>query len=390
MRGLKVLLIDKNPPGSGTSYGNACTIATYGCVPINDPALFCQLPSLLFAKDSPLSFDWRYAIQHMPWMLAFLRNCTKARVRHISDSLGGLLSHSNAGLDPLIKAAAAQDLVVANDCLYVYSRKQSFDNAGAGYETRRRNGNVMETLDADDILALEPHLKLPLYKGFLYKGARYITNPQTLVERFVAQFTAVGGEYVARSAMHTTASTDGVSVHLDSGETVAARFCVIAAGAHSQRIAGCGAAHTPLGTERGYHIQYPQHRGLLSRPVGWADAGFYSTPMDAGLRIAGTVEIAGLDKPKNQRRIDYLTRMSHHMFGDIGKPEQDWIGFRPTLPDALPVIGASPVSSNILFAYGHHHIGLTLGGITGKIISDIACGASPDIDISAFSASRFT
>ncbi len=127
----------------------------------------------------------------------------------------------------------------------------------------------------------------------------------------------------------------------------------------------------------------------MSRPIGWADAGLYATPTDVGLRIAGTVEIAGLEKAKNANRIDYLTRMSHLMFGDIGVPEQDWLGFRPTMPDALPVIGTSPVSDNILLVYGHHHLGLTLGGITGKIISDIVYGAPLDIDISAYAPGRF-
>ena len=389
MRGLNVLLIDRNPPGSGTSYGNACVIATYGCVPINDPALFRQLPSLLFAKDSPLSFDWHYAIRHMPWMLAFLRHCTPARVQAIIGHLGVLLRHSDTGLNPLIDIAGARDLIVDNDCLYVYTSQRLFNCANDSTEVRRRNGSAITVLDANAIRALEPTLKLPIYKGLYHHGARHVRNPQALVECFVERFTNDGGKWRNQQVIKTTPAGDGVVLTLQNGETVSTRLCVIAAGAHAKSIAGCGAAQTPLDTERGYHIQYTQHSDLLNRPVGWAEAGFYATPTSTGLRIAGTVEIAGLQKPKNPHRIDYLKRMSHAMFGNLGQPQQDWIGFRPTTPDALPVIGPSPVSGNILFAYGHQHLGLTLGGITGKIIGDIACGTPTDIAISAYSPNRF-
>ncbi len=388
-RGLKVLLIDENPPGSGTSSGNAGSIANYGCVPVNNPALFRQFPRLLFAADSPLTVDWHYAIRNMPWMMSFLRNCSEARVRHITDSLGKLLRHCAAGLDPLLDTAGARDLIVDNNFLSVYSGKKSFDNAAVDIEARRRNGNSLDILEADAVRELEPNLVLPIYRGLFYEGARHVRNPQTLVERFVEQFLANGGAWLQNKVQKIEPGNDQITISLQNGETAVARKCVIAAGAHSRLIAGSGAEKLPLDTERGYHIQYCQQLDLLSRPVGWADGGFYATPTDAGLRIAGTVEIAGLEKPKNDSRIDYLTRMSHLMFGDIGVPEQEWIGFRPTMPDSLPVIGTSPACDNILFAYGHQHLGLTLGGITGKIISEIVSGAPLEIDISPYAPDRF-
>ena len=388
-RGHKVLLIDKNLPGSGASYGNAGTIANYGCVPVNNPALIRQLPWLLFAVDSPLAIDWRYAIHNLPWLISFLRNCSETRVRHITDSLGNLLRHSAAGLDPLLDAAAARDLIIENNCLYIYSHKKGFDGARVGIEARRRNGVDLDILDAGAVRELEPNLQLPHYKGLLYKGARHVRNPQTLVQRLVEHFLSSGGVWLQNRVVKIEPGVDNVAISFPDGETAIAHKCVVAAGAHSKSIAGSGAEKIPLDTERGYHVQYSQRSNLLSRPIGWADAGLYATPTDVGLRIAGTVEIAGLEKTKNPKRIDYLTRMSHLMFGDIGVPEQDWLGFRPTLPDALPVIGTSPVSDNILLAYGHHHLGLTLGGITGKIISDIACDAPLEIDISAYAPGRF-
>ncbi len=389
MRGLRVILLDENPPGSGTSFGNACTIAPYACVPVNSPGILTSLPSLLFSRESPLGFDWLYALRNLPWMIAFLRNCSPTRVGEITDSLGGLLSYADSGLDPLIREADAEDLMIANDCLYVYANKNSFKAAAEGNEARRRNGVSFDLLGPDEIRDLEPALKMPIHKGLLFRGARHVSNPQVLIERFHARFVSGGGTWRQDRVLRTTTNTPGVTIDLGGGEEIKAGKVVIAAGAHAKSIAGSGASDIPLDTERGHHVMFKDHGHLLSRPVGWADAGFYATPMAAGLRIAGTVEIAGLDKQKSQHRIAYLTRKAHEMFGDLGEPDEDWLGFRPTLPDALPVIGRSPQSDDILYAFGHQHIGLTLGGITGRIIADLAQGRMPNEDISAFDPKRF-
>ncbi len=389
MRGLRVLLLDQNPPGSGASYGNACTVATYACVPVNSPSILTSLPSLLLSKESPLGVDWLYALKNLPWMIAFLRNCSVARVERITDDLGGLLSYADSGLDPLIREAGAEDLMVANDCLYVYSSANSYRAATAGNEARRRNGVSFDVLAPTEIKTLEPALKMPIHKGLLFRGARHVSDPQALVERFHTRFVSQGGAWRQSRVLRTMSGDIGVNIGLEDGTELLARKAVIAAGAHAKAIDGSGVSDIPLDTERGHHVMFKDHGHLLSRPVGWADAGFYATPMAAGLRIAGTVELAGLEKPRSPRRIAYLTRKSHEMFGDLGAPDEDWLGFRPTLPDALPVIGHSPQSDDILYAFGHQHIGLTLGGITGRIIADLAQERKPNEDISAFDPKRF-
>lgn len=389
MRGLKVLLVDGNPPGSGTSSGNAGTIATYACVPVNSPSIVSGLPFYLFSKESPLGFDWRHALTNMPWMLSFLRNCSKDRVSTITDHLGDLLSHADAGLDPLIEAAGAQDLLVSNDCLYVWSTREGYEGAKASNKARKRNGVAFDLLEADDILALEPALKMPIHKGLLYKGARHVRNPLMLTQRLHAKFMAMGGTWVQQPVTETAVVGDEVTLMLGDGTKHRAGKCVIAAGAHSKSIKGSGASDTPLDTERGHHVLYKNQGHLISRPVGWADAGFYAVPMEPGLRVAGTVELAGLSKPKSKGRLDYLARKAVEMFGDLGPPDEDWLGFRPTFPDSLPAIGPSAKSPNILYAFGHQHIGLTLAGITGRIIADLAEGRAPNFDVSPFDPKRF-
>jgi D-amino-acid dehydrogenase len=164
---------------------------------------------------------------------------------------------------------------------------------------------------------------------------------------------------------------------------------VISAGAFSRQIELSDAEKLPLDTERGYHIQYAEKQHLANRPIAWPECGFYATPMNEGLRFAGTVELAGLSDKKNQARIDYLVQKSREMFKLDGPPTSDWLGFRPTLPDSLPVIGGSRRFPDTYYAFGHQHIGLTLAGITGKLISELISTGEPSVDISPFSPDRF-
>ena len=161
-----------------------------------------------------------------------------------------------------------------------------------------------------------------------------------------------------------------------------------AAGAFSARIPGSGAESLPLGTERGYHLMFAGHAGRVTRPVGWSEGGFYATPMAGGLRLAGTVEIAAQDRAPNQRRLDYIARRAREMFDDLPDPTATWLGFRPTMPDSLPVIGRAPGKQRVIHAFGHQHLGLTLGGITGRIVSDLAQGRAPNTRIDAFTPGR--
>ncbi|MEM7429097.1 MAG: FAD-binding oxidoreductase [Pseudomonadota bacterium] len=388
--GLRVLLCDPNPPGSGTTYGSACTIATYACIPVNSPAIFSSLPRLLTSRESPLSFNLAHGLRNPGWMVAFLANCRAGKVRHITGALGRFLRHADAGLDPLIAEAKAEDLVINNDCLYVWSSRAGYEQAREGNAMRAAQGVAFDELSAEDVRRLEPNLLQDLYRGLLFKGARHLASPQELVTRMLARFETLGGTYVAQRVIGSEPDDTGVTARLGDGTAVRAGHLAVTAGARSSRVPGTGAERLPLGTERGYHILYRDHGDLVSRPVGWAEAGFYATPMAQGLRIAGTVEINAIDAPVNTGCLDYLQRKSHEMFGTrLGAPDETWLGHRPTMPDSLPVIGLSPKSGRIILAFGHQHIGLTLGGVTGKVVTDLAQGREPDPAISDFAPSRF-
>lgn len=387
LRGLSVVLIDPEAPGAGTSYGNAGTIATYGCLPVNDPSVLRGLPGLLFGGDSPLAFDWGHALRNPLWMLRFLANCRARRSDEIAAALAALLDQADGGLNPLIEAAGAWDMVVSRGQISVWSTPGGAAEATAGLARRRALGVEVLELDPGQVKEMEPGLALPIQRAVHFPAARHVIDPQGLVRRLHARFETLGGVTRVARALRVAESGESVTVVTDAGEVDAARV-VIASGAFSRRIGGSGAEALPLGAERGYHLMFAGEVGRVTRPVGWGEGGFYATPMAAGLRLAGTVEIASLDRPANRGRLDYILRRGRQMFGDLPEPTSDWLGFRPTMPDSLPVIGLAPGRQRVIHAFGHQHLGLTLGGITGRIVADLAEGRAPNADIAAYAPSR--
>ncbi len=386
-KGQHVILLDRNEPGTGTSYGNACTIADYGCIPINHPSLFSSLPSRLLSRDSPLSVDLFHALRHPRWMVDFLRHCTPSQVDRIILALGALLSQAAAGLDPLIDDTGSQSLLPQRGFLNVYQTRQAYENNLASNRKRAEQGSVFDTLDNRQLHELEPALAMDCYRALWFPGVRHVSNPKSLVDRFVTHFQAHGGLFRQAGVF---AVEPGCRVILDNAERIDANAVVICAGAFSRAIQGAGTHQLPLNVERGYHVQFADRSSLISRPVGWAEAGFYATPTSEGLRFAGTVEIASLDKPPSATRVAYITRKARQMFHLEEEPSQSWLGFRPTFPDALPVIGPSPVSPDICLAFGHQHLGLTLAGITGKLVAEWLVDHQPSLDLTPYRSQRFS
>lgn len=384
--GHHVILLDRDEPGMGTSYGNACTFADYGCIPINSPGLFTRLPSLLWSGESPLRLDLFHALHHFRWTLDFLRHCAPSRVDRIIHALGALLSRVDDGLDPLVADSGAESLLRRSGCIYAYETRKAYERDLESHRKRSAQGAVFETLDGRQLRELEPALGIDFYRALRFQGTRHVTSPKALVDRYMQHFGARGG--VFRQACATAVEPD-CRVILENGEHIPADKVVICAGAFSRSIHGAGTRQLPLDVERGYHVQFSGLESLLGGPVGWAEGGFYATPTSEGLRCAGTVEIASLDRPPTPERIAYLTRSAKRMFRLEEEPTQSWLGFRPTFPDALPVIGPSPASPDILLAFGHQHLGLTLAGITGMLISELVDGRQPSVDIAPYAPGRF-
>jgi len=388
-KGFAVTLIDPEDPGSGTSSGNAGTIADYGCIPVNSPALLRRLPSLLFSSDSPLSLNPAYVLSHPAWMIEFLMNCRQHKVDRITRLLGKLLAKVHEGLDPLLDMADARDLLSQQGFMHVYRDQSEFNAAKRSNQARREQGSNFIELDRGDIQDLEPNLKPSFERGLLFDSISHVLDPMALCQRYFDCFQRNQGEYIRQRAVAVEHDTDSVQLRLDNGGNLQVDRIVVAAGAFSKSISGIPMRLLKLDTERGYHVQFSNMQHLLTRPVSWQNAGFYATPMNQGLRFAGTVEIAGYHKEMNPRMLSYLTRKAHEMFELPAQPDQEWLGFRPSCPDALPVIGYSTGSEYVLFAFGHQHLGLTLAGITGKLIAELVNGEQPSHNITPFSPRRF-
>lgn len=388
-RGFNVTLIDANDPGSGTTSGCACTIAKYGCIPVNDPDILRQLPRLLLHADNPLRIDLWHALAHLPWMMSFLNNCKKPKVDHTIRHLASLLEATNEGLYPLVEQAGAQGLLSNTGVLIAYEDQNEFEQDESKQRIRAEFGSQFRELDNFEMQELEPALKPLFQKGLLFEDIEHVKHPRKLVECLFQHFMSSGGQHIREMVDGLIHTADGMKIFMRNKKFLRANRFVICAGAHSRQIEGCDAERIPLGTERGYHIQYAGRENLIHRPICWHRHGVYAVPMELGLRVTGTVEISGLTQPKTPERIEYIKNKADRMFGLEAAPDSDWLGFRPTLPDSLPVIGPSSRAPNTYYAFGHQHLGLTLAGITGKLIAEIVAEDKPSIDIRPFSADRF-
>lgn len=385
--GFQVTLIDKNDPGSMTSYGHACTFADYACVPVNSPNLFKEIPSMLLRSDGPLDFDFFYVIQNFGWVFKFLQNCTTKKVNHISNSLGLLLNSASMSFDEIFLDVNVSDYIKNEEALYLYQNKNEFLKAKTTNEIRKRNGIKIKTLSRNDILDLEPNLDSVFHNGQLFLGSRHTTNPLAISKKIFETFINNGGAYIKKNIENITPSDSSIILSYDNTNYKFDKV-VVCAGAWSNNLAKKIGDNFPLDTERGYHVMFDNH-DLINRPIGWSQSGFYLVQLEEGLRAAGTVEIAGLNKNENKKRTKMIESQARKLLPQLKEVKSTWMGFRPTLPDSLPVIGKSQKNKNIIYGFGHQHIGWTLGAVTGKIINSICNDRIPNIDIEPFKPTRF-
>lgn len=389
--GHRVTVFDPAPVGGGASGGNACTFATYASLPVATPAVLRSVPRLMLTADGPLAVRWRYLPRMARWLTQFLRAGTARQVERISTDLHTLLDRSMAAWQPLIAAAHAEPLIRRNGALYLFGSRQGLVDAQPGIDLRRRRNVAVEVLGTDDIGRMEPALAKLYAGGLFFPEGSQTLDPAALCRALATAIAARGGRLLPQRVTGIASDPDGRHrLRTEAGEEHAAEALVIAAGAWSKRLAAQTDRRAPLlDTERGYHRVYPALRDALSRPVGWSDGGFYLSPTLQGLRAAGTVELGGLDAPPNPRRLEKIDRHVRRLLPDAGPPTDDWLGFRPSMPDSLPVLGPSPDRPGVYHAYGHGHLGLTLAAVSGRVIGDLIAGRAPGIDLTPFRPDRF-
>ena len=386
--GREVVVIDPNQPGSGASYGNAGVVAPYGCAPIGNPDTLRNLPDLLLNSESPLAIRTAALPALLPWLSRFVWQSMPGQARRNGRALAGLLNEALPAWRDLAAEAGVSDLFRHEGCIYFYREKMPPKNSEWGARLRVELGVRQEWLNPAELAALEPALPAAA-GGVFFPDAVHIVDSSALTRR-LADAAESNGASFRRARIERLEVQDGGQLRLISRDLAwDADKVVLAAGAWSRSLAQQGGENIPLDTERGYHIEFAMDACPIKRPVSPVDLGFYITPMEGRLRVAGLVELGGLFAPANPDRIALLERGIRKLLPNLGPVHGQWLGFRPSVPDSLPVIGRARRSQNLILAFGHGHLGMTLAGVTSRIVADLVQGQNDIADISPFRPDRF-
>lgn len=386
--GHEVTLYDPREPGTGTSFGNAGGVVIGSAAPLGMPGMLRRVPKMLLDPKGPLVVRWRYLHRIAPWLLDLLWASRPKRVEEISIAKAALGDKAEAAWLELARRAGAEAALLPRGWLDVYETEAAFQDGAEERHLMERRGRARDILNADELRQLEPNLAPIFVKGAFDPKSYHLVNPARMTASVAAAFAGGGGriEWQAVSALET--GSDGIGLRTDRGTEKADRV-VLAAGAWSGTLARPLGVRPRLDTERGYHLMLPQPERTISRPVYNVDRSFVLTPMETGLRMTTQVEFAGLDAPPDYRRIEGLLSGAAAVLPGL-KPEVQsrWLGFRPSHPDSLPVIGPAPRDGRVICAYGHGHLGMTHGPATGRIVADLIAGRDPGLDVGAYSAAR--
>jgi len=390
-RGFAVTVVDERGPGSGTSYGNAGCIATAEITPISMPGLIWQVPRMLMDPLGPLTIRAPYLPQLLPWLWRFWRAGTPARVRSITAALASLVGRAWTDWDAVIAATRIGDLFVRQGALFVYATDKGFRAGDEEWALRRSHGVRAEEIDAAAIRDLEPALSSRFQRGYFIPDWGHVLDPHRVVTRLADHLRALGGEIrLGRVQDVAFAAGRPSALALDGGDTLAFDTLAICGGAWSRELCRRVAGDVPLDTERGYNTTLPNPGVRLTRPVCPVESSFLMTPMSEGLRIGGAVELAGLAAPPNFARAKALLELGQQAVPALNtQGGREWMGFRPSMPDSMPVISLAPRHDNVALAFGHGHLGLTEAATTGRLVAEILSGVPAAIDIHPFRVDRF-
>ena len=389
-KGFKVTLIDREDPGKeSASYGNAGHFSPYASVPINRPDIFIDVPSMLFSSTGPLAIKWSYIPKMIPWFLKFIKNCTKKKMMHTAKYMHQILDLAIPAYDELFEEIDISGLVENKGIIYFWTDKD-LKSRELEINIRKELGVEQQLLKPHEIHDLEPHIKQIYHGGVLYPQARHTRNPRKILLKLFDLFIKRGGRFEKKNVQSISYGEDNKPVIKTDLDFFKFDKAVIACGAFSKKITDKLDEKIPMETERGYHVHFKDHDHLLSRPVIFLNRGFGITPMEQGLRVVGTVEFGGLDNPPSKKRILNLVNNAKYLFPELKEHHDEWLGFRPTLPDFLPVIGPSKKNKNLFYSFGHNHLGWTLGAISGKIISKMIAEENTNLDLSPYNSLRFS
>lgn len=389
-RGRDVVLIDRNAVGMGASYGNMASIAVTEFMPASRPSVWKQMPRWMLDPEGPVRVRPSYMPKLIPWFARFLGASRPSRLRALEAQGAALCARVYDDLLPLLRDTGLEHELTEEGCLSLYADEAEFKADRDHIEILERFDFPHEVLGRQAIKALEPELSDKIGLAVLFPQNRSLRDPHRLVTALADRFTALGGR-MERGAVTGFERSEGIhAVRLEDGRSLPVDEVVIAAGAHSVRLARALGEPIPLETERGYHTQIMSPGISMRHSIIWPARAFMVTPTAGGIRVGGTVEMAGLDAPPDYRRAKITVKRAKEALPNLRCENfTEWMGHRPALPDTVPIISASAKTRGVFYATGHGHLGVTYAATTARLIGDLVTGATPPIDVRPYRINRF-
>ncbi len=388
--GMQVAVLDPLGPAGGASFGNAGMLSPETATPIAMPGMLKKVPGWLRDPLGPLAVRPSYFPRALPWLLQWVKAGQLSRVLEVSDAMHALHHETLDCWRELLGDTNYRDLIRQSGQVNIWEGDDSSLTEAVEQQIRERHGITVQQLNADDLRQMFPGLARNIKRGVLVPGNGYTVSPQRIVHTLAELFRAAGGSVIAERAMKLLPREGGGFTVMTNIANRSADHVVVAAGAWSAQLLAPLGVRVPLETERGYHAMLfsPSMRPAL--PISSKTRAFFMTPMEDGVRVAGTVEIAGLDAPPNEQRAKVLVEHARRLFPDLQASEvRYWMGFRPSTPDSLPILGPVSGHPGLHLAFGHGHFGMSGGPPSGRLIARLITGAAPGIDPAPYGAQRF-
>lgn len=388
--GMRVAVIDPLGPAGGASFGNAGMLSPDTATPIAMPGMLRKVPGWLRDPLGPLAVRPSYFLRALPWLMQWVKAGRLQRVLAVSDAMRALHRETLTCWRELLGDALYHDLIRPSGQVHVWEGDDSSPTEAIEQQIRDRHGIQSHVLTADDLRQMFPGIARTITRGLHVPGNGYTVSPQRIVQSLAELFRAAGGEIIAERAMKLIPHEGGGHMVMTNIANRVADHVVVAAGAWSARLLEPLGVRVPLETERGYHAMLFSPSVQPRIPISSKTRGFFITPMEDGLRVAGTVEIAGLDAPPNEQRAKILVDHARRLFPELQASDvRYWMGYRPSTPDSLPILGPVAGHAGLWFAFGHGHFGMSGGPPSGRLLARLITGQSPGIDPTPYNAQRF-
>lgn len=390
-RGRQVTLVDRAEPGRGASFGNMASIAVTEFMPVSRPSIWAQIPGWLTDPEGPIRIRPGHVARMMPWLVRFLLASRRSRVEASEAAGAALCRRVYDDLEPLLRETGLGSMLSAAGCLMVYADDAELAADREHIAVLDRFGFAHEKLGHNALRDLEPAVSPAIKHAILLPHNRTLSDPYGFLVALLDRFLGRGGTVEVGEVVGFDRESGGVRcLCLRDGRKLPVREAVLCAGALTGGLARRLGETIPLETERGYHTQISKPgialRHALIRPA----KAFMVSPTAGGIRVGGTVELAGHAAPPDFRRAKITVRHAQHILPGLGaEGASEWMGHRPALPDTVPVISRSARHGNVFYATGHGHLGLTYAATTARLIADLAMGRPPPLDLRPYRVDRF-